>query len=308
MKHGLTVKRNYKDTLFRMIFQDKTSLMQLYNTISGNHHEDPEQLEIVTLDNAIFMNMKNDLAFVIDCSLCLYEHQSTDSPNIPLRSLFYVSREYEKMISQRTLYSARKIDIPAPCFVVFYNGIQDRPPVEMKRLSDLFYPKQDNPNLELIVKVININLGKNDALLRDCRTLFGYMQYIDRVRIYSMEMELRNAVLRAVNECIQEGILSEFLLQNKAEVIQMSIFEYDEERELKLIREDERILGREEGRQEGRQEGREEGKEYVLNLIVEDMIEDNISDEQILNKLTTRFALSETDSKRILESIHKTAS
>lgn len=304
MEHGLNVKRNYKDTLFRMLFQDKKSLMHLYNTISGKNYDDPEQLEIVTLENAIFMNMKNDLAFVVDCSLCLYEHQSTDSPNIPLRSLFYVSREYEKMISKKTLYSTKQIEIPAPSFVVFYNGLHDRPPVEMKRLSDLFMPRQDTPNLELIVKVININIGKNDELLRDCKTLFDYMLYNDKVRTYGAVMGIADAVERAVNECIKEGIISDFLLRNKAEVIQMSIFEYDEERELRLIREDEREMGREEGLKEGRQEGRE----CVMRLIVQDMLEDHIPDERILEKLKKRFVLSETESKQLLESVRQVAS
>lgn len=99
------VNRKYKDTLFRMIFADKLNLLDLYNAVNGTNYTDPNDLEIVTLENAIYMNMKNDLAFLIDCSLDLYEHQSTYSPNMPLRNLFYISRELEKYINQKTLYS-----------------------------------------------------------------------------------------------------------------------------------------------------------------------------------------------------------
>ena len=93
----IPVQRNYKDTLFRMLFSDKKALLSLYNAMSEKDYKDPDELKIVTLENAIYMNMKNDLAFLIDSSLYLYEHQSTDSPNMPLRNLFYISRELEKL-------------------------------------------------------------------------------------------------------------------------------------------------------------------------------------------------------------------
>ena len=121
-----TAKRCYKDTVFRMLFADKENLLSLYNAINGKSYTNPNDLEIVTLDNAVYMEMKNDLAFIIDTNLCLYEHQSTFNPNIPLRDLFYISCEYQKIVNDRSLYSSRLQKIPAPKFIVFYNGLQKK--------------------------------------------------------------------------------------------------------------------------------------------------------------------------------------
>ena len=105
-KKQLTTHRNYKDTVFRMLFSDRKNLLSLYNAVSGAHYDDPEKLEIVTLENAIYMGMKNDLAFIIDTDLFLYEHQSTYNPNMPLRDLFYISSEYQKLVDKKSLYSS----------------------------------------------------------------------------------------------------------------------------------------------------------------------------------------------------------
>ena len=170
------VVRNYKDTLFRALFSDKENLLSLYNLMSSKHYTDPQLLTIVTLDNAIYMNMKNDLAFLIDSTICMYEHQSTLSPNLPLRNLFYVAREFEKLVTASTLYSTKRIYIPSPYFVVFYNGKKTDWTVRKSRLSESFRPMQDAHNMELVVTEINSNLGVNDDMLRQCKPLFEYMQ------------------------------------------------------------------------------------------------------------------------------------
>ena len=87
-------KKQYKDTVFRMLFRDRRHLLELYNAVSGRSCADPELLEIVTLENAIYMGVKNDLAFLVDFHLYLYEHQSTVNPNMPFRFLQYVAEEY----------------------------------------------------------------------------------------------------------------------------------------------------------------------------------------------------------------------
>ena len=245
------VIRNYKDTVFRMLFSDKNNLLSLYNLMSNQQYTDPDLLEIVTLDNAIYMNMKNDLAFLVDSTLCMYEHQSTFSPNLPLRNLFYVAREYEKLVNTVTLYSSKLVKLPAPSFVVFYNGREKGWSRRELRLSKAFQPMQGKPRLELIIDEININLGINDEMLNQCKPLHEYMQYIDKVRTYAAIMPTEEAVEKAVTESIKEGILEELLLKNRSEAIHMSIFEYDEEREMKLIRADERELGVEEGKEIG---------------------------------------------------------
>ena len=114
------VNRSYKDTLFRMLFQEKEALLSLYNAVGQTDYKDASQLEIVTLENAIYMNMKNDLAFLINLELNLYEHQSTWNPNMPLRDLFYVAKEYEQLIRKETLYflpAGEAAGSQIPCFL-----------------------------------------------------------------------------------------------------------------------------------------------------------------------------------------------
>lgn len=247
------VNRKYKDTVFRKLFHKKKELLSLYNALNDSHYSKEEELEIVTLENAIYMAMKNDLAFILDCKLNLYEHQSTPNPNIPLRDLFYVSKEYEKLVSKKTLYSKNKVRIPSPHFIVFYNGIDFQPEKTELKLSDLYQRTESEPMLELKVTMLNINDGNNEELKKSCQVLREYMQYVNRIRkyVYQDNMELEVAVELAVTECIREGILKDFLIENRTEVIAMSIFEFDEERELKLLREEEYQSGREDGIKEG---------------------------------------------------------
>ena len=214
VKANPTANRNYKDTVFRKLFSDKENLLSLYNAINGTAYEDPEALEIVTLENAIYMGMKNDLAFIIDTGLFLYEHQSTYNPNLPLRDLFYISSEYQELFNDKSLYSSTLQKIPAPSFIVFYNGTQKKEDRWENYLSEAYENQDGEPNLEL-----------------------------------------NEAVERAVSECIQEGILSEFLQKNKTRVIAMSIFEYDKEKEEKKLREAEYEGGYDSGYNSGYETG-----------------------------------------------------
>ena len=254
IKENVTINREYKSTVFSMLFADKTNLLSLYNALNESYYENPEALEIVTLENAIYMAMKNDNAFVFEKKLHLYEHQSTPNPNLPLRDLIYVTKEYEKLISKRTLYSSKAIKIPAPHFIVFYNGERKQPESQVLKLSDLYEIKEAEPMLELKVRFLNINKGCNEVLKRNCRILKEYMIFVERIRenIRSLKLNAADAVEKAVTECIQEGILRDFLIANRKEVVSMSIFEYDEEREIKLIREAEYQAGVEDGIQSGR--------------------------------------------------------
>ena len=153
--------KKYKDTIFRMLFSDKKNLLSLYNALNGKNYSDCDKLEIVTLENAIYMSMKNDLAFILDLDLFLWEHQSTYNPNIPLRDLMYIAKEYEKYIKEKgiSLYSSRQQKIPAPQFIVFYNGNRKIGERMEHRLSDAYETVRGEPALELKVLVININEG-----------------------------------------------------------------------------------------------------------------------------------------------------
>ena len=258
-KKQLRSNRNYKDTVFRMLFSDRKNLLSLYNAVSGAHYEDPEMLEIVTLENAIYMGMKNDLAFIIDTDLFLYEHQSTYNPNMPLRDLFYISSEYQKLVDKKSLYSSVLQKIPAPQFIVFYNGTEKKKDSWVNHLSEAFKNLSGNPKLKLEVLTLNINEGHNPELMEQCQTLREYAQYVACVRRYAKEFELNKAVKLAVDECIRNDILSEFLRANKSEVISMSIFEYDKEEEERKLRKAEYEAGVAAGMKDGMKAGVADG-------------------------------------------------
>lgn len=246
------VQRNYKDTVFRMLFRKKENLLNLYNALNQTSYTDVDKLEITTLENAVYMNYKNDISFVFDFELLLYEHQSTFNPNMPLRDLLYVTRVLQNRIEDKNLYSKSLIKIPAPRFVVFYNGTDFQPDQQILYLSDAFEKKQIEPALELSVIVYNINLGHNQNLLEACRFLKEYALYVEQVRIFAKKLPFPEAVKKAVDHCIKTGILSDFLSKNRAEAIAVSIFEYDEEKHMKSEREEWREIGRKEGHRAGR--------------------------------------------------------
>ena len=260
------VNRNYKDTVFRMLFSDRKNLLSLYNAVNQRHYTDPEDLEIVTLENAIYMGMKNDLAFIIDTNLYLYEHQSTYNPNMPLRDLFYISNEYQKLLDKKSLYSSSLQKIPAPNFIELYNGTDTLSDFSEHRLSSAFENLSGEPKLELIVTVLNINEGHNALLMEHCQTLKEYSQYVAKVQKYAAGMPLDQAVEYAVDECIKENILADFLRKNRAEVISMSIFEYDKEEEEKKLRKAEYEAGVEAGEKSGIQKGILNTARHLLEL------------------------------------------
>ena len=246
-RSAITANRQYNDTVFRKLFSDRKNLLSLYNAINETSYNDASQLEIVTLENAIYMGMKNDLAFIINTNLFLYEHQSTYNPNMPLRDLFYISGEYQKLVDLKSLYTSTRLRIPTPNFIVFYNGTEKNEDRWVEYLSESYENMSGEPNLELKVIILNINVGHNKKLMEECQTLREYAQYVAKVRRYSEEMELNTAVECAVSESIQEGILKEFLQKNRAEVIAMSIFEYNEEEEKRKLRKAEYEAGMAEG-------------------------------------------------------------
>lgn len=276
-------ERNYKDTLFRMIFRQPEELLSLYNAIHGTDYKDTSLLQVVTLENAIYMNVKNDLACIVDCRMDLYEHQASVNPNMPLRDLFYVSAEYRGMVEMHSIYSHKKAILPPPTFIVLYNGTDQQPERRLMKLSDLYVPRVEEPNLELKVWQLNIGEGYNQQLKEKCPTLLQYAQYVTRVQKYAKEIPFEKAVELAIDECIKEGILADFLRKNRTEAIEVCIFEYDEE----LFRKAERELGREEGREEGLTEGR---KESIL-LLLEEMgdLSENLRNQILLENDTEQI-------------------
>ena len=226
--YNSTVRRQHKDTVFRMLFKEKTRLLELFNAINNTDITDENEIEITTLENAIYMTTKNDISCVVDMRLSLFEHQSTVNPNMPLRDLDYVSKCFSRYVTKRDLYSGKKVILPNPKFVVFYNGLEEQPQVKMMRLSDLYAHREDNPNLELVVVQYNINSSKDAEILKQCQTLKEYSQFIDCIRKHQEHSDNDTAVGRAIDECIDKGILEDFLRANRAEVEAVSVYEFDE--------------------------------------------------------------------------------
>ncbi|MBD5461473.1 MAG: hypothetical protein HDR24_00200 [Lachnospiraceae bacterium] len=261
------VQRNYKDTMFRMLFKEKENLLSLYNAVNKTSYTDVGDLEITTLENAVYMNYKNDISFVFDFELMLYEHQSAVNPNMPLRNLIYVTKVLQNITRNETLYSTVIIRLPAPRFVVFYNGTDSQPGRQILRLSDAFEKKMEKPELELTVSVYNINPGYNAELMEACHLLKEYAQYVEQVRKFSRKTFFPEAVEQAVDYCIRNGILADFLSKNRAEAIAVSIFEYDEEKHLKSERELAYKNGEDAGIEKGIVLGREEGEKRFSELL-----------------------------------------
>lgn len=262
---NITVNRQYKDRLFKLIFKEKEDLLQLYNAVNNTDYNNPEDIEVNTLEDVVYMGMKNDISFLITDVLNLYEHQSTFNPNLPLRGLLYFASLYRKLVGNRNdLYSAKLIEIPYPQFVVFYNGTKEEPERLELRLSDAFpeWCKKENAAIECTAVVLNINLGYNKVIMERCKKLKEYAQFIATVRDYlDKEYEIETAVDKAIEECIRRGILEEILRNHREEVFSMLLTEYDEQAHI----ENERGIAFEEGVKEG-----EERLSKLIQLLVKE--------------------------------------
>ena len=264
------VQRNHKDGLFLMIFRNKSALLRLYNSIRGSNHTNPNDLTVTTIENVIYMSMKNDISFIINNQLHLYEAQSTWNPNMPLRGLFYFSDVYQGYIAEHglNLYSSKRIDLPSPNYIVFYNGTTKEPDSKILRLSDSFI-KQDGEEacLECTATMLNINFGHNQLLMESCRELYEYSYLIEQVRIgLRSSWTLPDAIDQAVEHCIKHDILKSFLLRHRAEVTNMILKEFDLDKHIQS----EKAHSREEGIAKG------ENKSFLLmqKLLAEGRNED----------------------------------
>ena len=256
------VKRNYKDTLFRMVFREKKELLSLYNAINGTHYEDPEALTTTTIENALYMGLKNDVSFIIEDVMNLYEGQSSWNPNMPLRGLFYISSLYQGYLKKNhlDLYSSVQLKLPLPQYIVFYNGSREEPDRQVLRLSDSFTKRGKESCLECTAIVLNINYGRNQELLNTCKKLHDYSCFVSKVREYLKEgLVLSEAVDRAALYCIKHNILKELLEIHRTEVKQVILEEYDEELHMKTLYEEGLAAGLAEGKAAGLAEGKAAG-------------------------------------------------
>ena len=247
------IKRNYKDSTFRKLFNDRDRIIELYNALSGSNYGNDTNVEIITLDNAIMGDRKNDLAFRIEGKfIVLIEHQSSINPNMPLRTLIYLAREYENNYFGKDIYSKTKINLPTPEIYVFYNGVEDTKTVETLKLSDLYIQKCDKISLEVRVEVININHEKGAEILKKSKSLNDYSLLIHTIRQKENSgKNLEEAIEETIRDFIKQGILAEFLKENGGDVMSF-LFEELTREECEAIREQDGFYrGLEVGKAEG---------------------------------------------------------
>ena len=229
--------RQYKDRLFKFIFKDKEKLLSLYNALNYSYYTNPEDIEITTLEDVIYCKMKNDISFIIDDRLRLFEHQSSYNPNMPLRGFLYFAKHFEKYIVENEvdIYGKKLIELPTPKFIVFYNGDDMEEERAILHLSDSFVNAKEKACMELEAEVLNINYGSNKELMESCRPLMEYSYFVQKVKDYSNSHDRDEAIELAVNDCIRENILKEILIKNRAEVVDMLLTEYDEEKRIRIM-------------------------------------------------------------------------
>lgn len=273
--------KEYKSDVFSMLLQDKKRAMEIYNAINGTDYDDPELVEMTTLDDKSFsLTVRNDASFILDANLSLYEHQSTYCPNMPLRDLLYFASIIQKQIKaqKRDIYGGRILKIPVPHFVVFYNGKEDAPDQYDLRLSDAFEKETEDPEIELVCHVYNINSGKNTPLLSKCQTLREYMYFVDMVRKNNeISGNLENAIEKAINQCMEENVLRDFLAQHREEVMHVMTLDYTFERRLEMQRA--------EAIEDGERIGKEIGKEEKLSEQIRKKIQKGKPLDQIADEL-----------------------
>lgn len=282
--------RKYKDRLFRMLFSDKEKLLELYNALNGSSHTNAEDLEITTLDDVLYMNMKNDVSILLDDYLSLYEHQSTLSDNLPLRGFLYFSELYRPMIDDKRIYNRKMIELPTPVYIVFYNGDASMGESETKRLSAAFKHGNEQSKMELEVTILNVNYGHNKELMEQCRTLKEYAIFIDKIKQYKKKMDLAQAIGKAIEECIGENVLRDFLMRRKKEVTNSILTQYDEEEVMKMISKE----SYEDGVEYGLKLGEERIKLLVQKLTERNQYEDlkrALTDSEYCNELYKKFEI-----------------
>ena len=244
------VNKKNKDRLFSFIFgreDHKDWTLSLYNTVNGSKYEDSSEIEINTLEDTLYMGMKNDVSFILRMEMSLYEHQSTYNPNMPLRELMYAGLLYDKYVhkNHKNIYGRNLIELPVPKLVVFYNGTEDADDEVILELKDAFPEKAaDRSDIQVRVRMLNINYGRNKSILDACEPLMGYSWFVERVRKHKFDgLGVEDSVDAALAEMPDTFSIKPYLMENKAEVRAMCLTEYNEVETMEMFKEE----GREEG-------------------------------------------------------------
>lgn len=257
------VNRKHKDTLFRVIFgEHKDHALALYNAINKTDYTDVDQLKIISLEDALYIDIKNDVGYLFHDVLNLIEHQSTFSPNMPLRGLGYFADIYQRYVSDTygdsaAVNSSRLLKLPAPKYYVFYNGETAREEETELRLSDAYNGAGD---LEVVAHMVNINKGYSRALLDACEPLYGYSELIARIRSNKEKgLSIDESVQTAMESCIEDGILEDILRTERDKVANILYRGLTEAEKKKLAR-----LELEYAEERGRSEARFEDVDSLI--------------------------------------------
>ena len=284
--------RNYKDSVFVDLFAHdvtaKENFISLYNALHGtNLDAKTTDVQPVMLERVLYMKYYNDIAMLIDGKIViLIEHQSTINQNMPFRFLEYITRIYEKITTKDEKFGRKLVKLPVPEFYVFYNGKEDYPVESVMKLSDAFMQLGDdselknqlenaNYPLEISVKVININVDKENPILKRCEALNQYSEFIEQVR-FNIENAVSEPLTTAIKQAIKKGFLSDYLNRKSAEVQNMLLAEYDYDTDIAVQRkeafEDGISIGRNEGITIGITQGAQQAKiETAKSMKLENM-------------------------------------
>ncbi|MBR4514454.1 MAG: hypothetical protein IKO61_06165 [Lachnospiraceae bacterium] len=257
------IARDNKDRLFRFIYgkeQNKKWTLELYNAVNGTAYTDENDMELISIESVLYMKMKNDVAFLLGGFINLYEHQSTYNPNMPLRELLYLSSMYERYVHMNGLniYGKTQLMLPVPKLLVFYNGEDEMPDETILTLTSSFPEEfREQSDVEVRVRMININAGHSNEIMRNCRTLREYAWFVEKTREKLTESEISNmseeereiAKERAIDEVLdampEDFVIKPFLSANRAEVKHMLLTEYDEKKTMEMFARDARKEQRE---------------------------------------------------------------
>ena len=293
MQESVTINRSYKDRLFKIIFEDKKELLSLYNALTGKNYQNPDELEINTIDDVIYMHLKNDMSFILDDWQNLFEQQSTFNPNQPLRGFFYFADLYKVKYFGKKIYSTRLLKIPTPQYIVFYNGTTSMPDRKELRLSDAFQQPTTQPDIEVVAHMLNINYGHNKELMERCQKLKEYAQFIDIIRHYLKENEHwsnEQAISKAIDDCIKNNILRDILQKERLRVMASILSEFDEVGYKEMIRQE----AYEDAYEEAYEEGVEYGVKYGgVKTLIEFVQDIGYSKEDATTLAKQRFHLSD---------------
>ena len=261
--------RNYKDSVFVDLFAHditaKENFISLYNALHGTNLDvETTDVQPVMLERVLYMKYYNDIAMLIDGKIViLIEHQSTINKNMPFRFLEYIARIYEKITTKDEKFGRKLVKLPIPEFYVFYNGKDDYPTESIMKLSDAFMQldgklknqlENENYPLEISVKVININVDKENPILKRCEALKEYSEFIEQVRS-NIENNVPEPLTNAIKEAIKKGFLSDYLNRKSTEVQNMLLAEYDYDTDIAVQRREAFDDGFSAGEERGRNEG-----------------------------------------------------